>query len=346
MVSKRPKKSRSGSSDGGAGASRVSIGGFLVDTKIHKGGLLLLMKPPAAKKQGNPMSETTENDPLILTSATGFAAFHDISLPTVKAWIGKGLPCVPGGPGVDGLYDLRQTCPWLAKMLQNPKDRDAIAFPVDTERDREERFLREVGEQLSYHNMRGATLRVLREFPAEASTFLDVALGLVYAKDRTYDPFADPFGGSVAIRFQRTRRYIWCGLGIGFANAVCDLVNGGSMWLVPPELLEFDDDTWQVELPTDGDGDTWDRWVMSMNPDHRGEASTEAVEAVSKPALRLKDLDWVDPQEPVLASLGDWDDLGLTTLGDKNGWLDRVEDRIAELRAEIGPGRRRRGKRN
>jgi hypothetical protein len=168
-----------------------------------------------------------------------------------------------------------------------------------------------------------------------------VALELVLASTRQYEPWNEPVGGSVAVRFKGTRRYVWAGLGIDFANAVCDLVNGGSLWLVPPGCLEYDEDHWTVDLPAEGDGDVWERWVLSVCPDHRGEASTGILEAVSKPGMRLVDAEWQSQQEAVLESLTDWDALGLETPAEKAEWVSRLAERVADLQRTVKPVRRR-----
>lgn len=58
------------------------------------------------------------------------AQFFDVSLPTVEAWIRKGMPVVqPGGRGVSWIIDLRAAAEWKYGNASSSQDVDPDTLP-------------------------------------------------------------------------------------------------------------------------------------------------------------------------------------------------------------------------
>lgn len=275
----------------------------------------------------------SENQPetIVLTSAADVGAFYGVSKTTVAdGWRPRGMPCQPGsGGGKEGSYDVREIGRWLALRL---RDAGAWSEPEPPKPTDEQLERQEIAGLVHSGEWRAALFRVLDWSLDQVASFENLASDIHWALGWHSHDFEHPVGGSVAIRFQGTRRFVWAGLSREFADGVCLLVNSGAAWLVPPSLLEYDEDCWRLDLPTAGNGETWDRWVLSTNPDHRGEASKEAVETVTKRTIRLIDDRWADARESLLESICDFDGLGLHTDAERRKWVSQLGERVDELK--------------
>lgn len=266
----------------------------------------------------------------ILTSAFGIT-----SKTSFQNWRDAGCP----GETANG-WPVRKILAWGHKH-----DRGRAVPPPDSPSERddveEDAFYRqEVAMLIHSGDWRAALIRMLGRYLDCAASFEDLAAEIHGALGWHSRGWEEPVGGAVAIRFQGTRRIVWAGLSREFADAVVGLVNSGAAWLVSPSCLAFDEDCWRLDLPSQGKGDVWERWVLSIATDHRSEASGDAVETVTKHTIRLIDDRWTDAREDLLQSVCDFDALGLSTDAERREWLTQLADRVEEMQKKHGTKKR------